>query len=115
MPWWEGTPHRLLQQQKHPLHLLLHLRLPHPLHLRRLPWPLLPHLLLWPLLPHLWLHTHPHLLQHLWPLCPPKQHQRQFLRQPLLPNLQFRLPLHLHLHLPSRWLLERCSRRWFAA
>ena len=101
MPWWEGTPHRLPPQQKHPLHLLLHLRLPHPLHLCRLPWPLL-HLL-----------QYPHLLQHLWPLCPPNQHQRQFLRQHLLPNLQFRLPLHLPL--PSRWLLERCSRRWFAA
>ena len=97
MPWWEGTPHRLPQQQKHPLHLLLllHLRLPH-LHLLlhlRLPHPH-PHPHLWPLLPHLHLH--------LWPL-----------HLHLHPNLQFRLPLHLPL--PSRWLLGRCSHRWSAA
>ena len=109
MPCWEGTPHRLPQQQKHPLHLLLLLllwpRLPHP---RRHLWRLLPHLRrhLWRLLPHL--------RRHLWRLLP-------HLHLHLLPNLQFRLPLdlhlhlHLHLHPPSRWLLGRCSHRWSAA
>ena len=103
MPWWEGTPHRLPQQQKHPLHLLLLLgpRLPH---LRRHLWRLLPHLHL-----HLWPR---HLRRHLWRLL-----LHLHLHLHLLPNLQFRLPLHLHLHLhlPSRWLLGRCSHRWSAA